>query len=126
MADLRILIAGQDSDTVATALTTVLADGMENVTIARQRPSELPEATRRAIDPVSIAALVLSIPGAVLAAIDLTDRLRKRKKAQAVVETARSLQDSHRVVISVIVGDGGLRAIGQLTADELLDIADRE
>jgi hypothetical protein len=41
----------------------------------------MPDADRKVIDPISLAALILSIPSAVLAVMDIADRLTKHRKA---------------------------------------------
>jgi hypothetical protein len=45
----------------------------------------------KVIDPVSMAALVLSIPSAALAVLDLADRIHKRRRAQELIDHAQQL-----------------------------------
>src|SRR4051794_28263125 len=45
----------------------------------------------KAIDPVAVASLVLSIPSAALAVADLADRIRKRRRAADLIDRARQL-----------------------------------
>ncbi len=40
---------------------------------------------RKVIDPVAHASLVLSIPSSALAALDLADRIRRRRRAQELI-----------------------------------------
>ena len=49
---------------------------------------------RKVIDPVSLAALVLSFPSAVLAVQDLADRIRKRRRAKELIDQAQQLPPS--------------------------------
>ena len=74
------------------------------MTVARSSPAELPEVERRAIDPISLAALILSIPGVVLAAMDLADRIAKRRRAKALIDTAERLRVERKVETFVISG----------------------
>ena len=62
-----------------------------------QAPAEATSAARpghddgKAIDPVAVASLVLSIPSAALAVADLADRIRKRRRAAELIDHARQL-----------------------------------
>ena len=67
--------------------------------IAQSPDETLPAATsdeenRKAIDPVSLAAAVLSIPSAALAVADLADRIRKRRRASELIDHAQQLPAS--------------------------------
>jgi hypothetical protein len=55
----------------------------------------------KVIDPVSVAALVLSIPSAALAVLDLADRVRKRRRASELIDHARQLA-ARQVTVCVI------------------------
>ncbi len=44
----------------------------------------------KAIDPVAVASLVLSVPSAALAVADLADRIRKRRRAADLIDTPGS------------------------------------
>lgn len=69
--------------------------------------------------------VILSIPSAVVAAMDLVDRMRKRKQAQALIDAAKQVTINTQVQISLVVVGGGRRGLDQLTADELLDAAEQ-
>jgi hypothetical protein len=71
--------------------------------IAQSPAGALPAATshdenRRAIDPVSVAAVVLSIPSAALAVLDLADRIHKRRRASELIDHAQQLANQHVAV----------------------------
>ncbi len=123
MADLRIVVDGDDAERAANELSAILAEGESSAVIARSPVSALPPvATRKVVDPISLAAMVLAIPGAVLATADLADRIRKRRKAERLVAAARRLQHE-RVTVSVIAPNGVLRPMEGLEADTVLEIA---
>ena len=65
MLELKFVLAGNQSDLAAAALVSAL--GPEDVEARRQQVTEAPEAERKVVDPISLAALILSIPTAVLA-----------------------------------------------------------
>ena len=118
MADLKIIVTGREVEGAAGALSKVLTEGAGTATVSRIEPSALPEAARKIIDPFSIAAVVLAIPGAVLAVLDLVDRRRKRARAQTLIDTAKHLQRENGVQTSIVTFDGTPRLLEQLTADE--------
>ena len=59
MTTLRLVLAGERAAEAADELEGVLGT---DVPIERTTPSALPEVERKAIDPISLAALILSIP----------------------------------------------------------------
>ena len=79
---------------------------------------------KKAVDPVAVAALVVSIPAAVLATFDLVDRIRKRTQAKTIVDEAKRLKIEQNLVVFVAIGDESL-PLADLGPDALLDMADR-
>ncbi len=65
--------------------------------------------------------VILSIP----AAMDLVDRIRKRKQAQALIDAAKQITIDTQVQVSIVMVGGDRRGLDQLTADELLDAAEQ-
>ncbi|MGO9267613.1 MAG: hypothetical protein ACLQBA_22475 [Candidatus Binataceae bacterium] len=65
--------------------------------------------------------MILSIP----AAMDLVDRIRKRKQAQALIDAAKQITIDTQVQVSIVMVGGDRRGLDQLTADELLDAAEQ-
>jgi hypothetical protein len=125
MANLHLIIEGAQAENAADKLSAFLTDSGDKATLSRIQSPEAPEEVRRVIDPLTLANVILSIPGAVLAAVDLIDRIRKRKKAQALIDTARDLSTDTGVQISIVTLEGVPRRLDQLTADEVLDAAEK-
>ena len=121
MAELRFVLEGPDTDTAAAALIEALGD--EAGAAATTAPvRSLPAAERKLVDPIALAALIVSIPGAVLAVWDLADRISKRRKAHQVVETARRLRAERQVETWLLATDATPRSVADLDADGLLDL----
>jgi hypothetical protein len=80
--------------------------------------------TAKAIDPVAVASLVLSIPSAALAVADLADCIRKRRRAADLIDHARQL--AARQVTINLLSPGHTTERSTLTLDQLLDQADEE
>jgi hypothetical protein len=75
----------------------------------------------KAIDPVSLTALILSIPSTALAVSDLADRIRKRHRAQELLRHAQQLT-AQQVTIYLIT-PGRTIELRTLTPDQVLDLA---
>jgi hypothetical protein len=93
--------------------------------IAQSPDGTLPAATShdensKAIDPVSVAAAVLSIPSAALAVADLADRIHKRRRASELIDHAQQLADQH---VSVrVISHGETAELRTLAPDQLLEL----
>ena len=96
-----------------------------------EAPAEATPAARagrddgKAIDPVAVASLVLSVPSAALAVADLADRIRKRHRAADLIDHARQLAAREQVTI-YLISPGRTTELSTLTPDQLLDLADED
>jgi hypothetical protein len=120
MAELKFVLAGNQADVAATALVGAL--GPEGGEARREKVTEMPDADRKVIDPISLAALILSIPSAVLAVMDIADRLTKRRKAQAVIDAAKKVKAEQKVDIYMLASDETPHSVADLMPDQLLDL----
>jgi hypothetical protein len=95
-----------------------------------EAPAEATPAARaghgdgKAIDPVAVASLLLSVPSAALAVADLADRIRKRHRATELIDHARQL--AAQQVTIYLISPGRTTDLGTLTPDQLLDLADED
>lgn len=67
------------------------------------------------------AALVLAIPAAVLAAVDLADRMKKRRRAKQLVDYAGAIRETTGVQVFVVLADGGRRPLDAVDPNDLLE-----
>jgi hypothetical protein len=74
----------------------------------------------KAVDPVAIASLAVSLPSAALAVADLADRIRKRRRATELIDHAR--QQAARQVTITVITPGRITQIAGLTPDQILDL----
>ena len=79
----------------------------------------------KTVDPVAVAALVLSIPSALPAVLDVADRIAKRRRATTLIETAARIRIERRVEVLTITADGA-RPLADLDPDALLELVRRE
>ena len=75
----------------------------------------------KVIDPVSLATLVLSIPPAALAVLDLADRIHKRRRATELIDYAQQLATQH-VTVHPITQNRAVE-LRTLTPDQLPELA---
>jgi hypothetical protein len=120
--ELNLVLRGEGAEAAAAELERALSAGEEAIALARRETEALPEAARKALDPVSLAALILAIPSAALATWDLADRIRKRKRAQRLLDAARRLRIEKRVETYVVTLEGP-KGLDEVSADELLELA---
>ena len=78
----------------------------------------------KVIDPISLATLVLSIPSAALAVLDLADRIHKRRRATELIDHAQQLA-TQQVTVHLITQNRTVE-LRTLTPDQLLDLADED
>jgi hypothetical protein len=113
---------GADAETARLSLEDLARSWGHELTAA---PASTAPAARtesgdgKAIDPVSLATLVVSLPSAVLTALDLADRIRKRRRAEELIDHAR--QQATQQVSIYLITQGHPVELGTLTPDQLLD-----
>ena len=120
MSELKFVLAGRQSDLAADAFVSAL--GPERGEVRRERVAEASDAERKVIDPISLATLIVSIPAAVLAVMDIVDRLKKRSKAHSVIDAAKQAKVEQQVDIYVLAADQTPQPVADLTPDRLLDL----
>ncbi|MGM7643935.1 hypothetical protein ACSVDM_03460 [Nocardia sp. JW2] len=74
---------------------------------------------QKGVDPVALTALVVSIPSAALAVLDIADRISKRRRAEQFLEHIREL--STQGVTITFASQDSAPEITALTPDQLLD-----
>jgi H+/gluconate symporter-like permease len=121
--DLQLILSGPESEAAMQDLAASVADAGITLT-PRPLPPEA-AAQHRVVDPVSVAALVVSIPAAVLAALDLADRIAKRRRAKALIETAGRIRIERRVEVWTVTADG-TRSVADLDPDALLALIEKD
>jgi hypothetical protein len=83
-------------------------------------PAKAMDSDDKVIDPVSVAALVVSLPSAALAVLDLADRIQKRRRAKELIDQAQQLA-AQQVTLSVITQTRTVE-IRTMAPDQLLDL----
>lgn len=92
--------------------------GYQPEPVSAPEPVNDPDA--KVVDPISVTALVVSIPSAMLAVADIADRIRKRRRASELIERAQQLRAQHAAVR--LVREDRSVDLATLTPDQLLDL----
>ena len=127
MSDFQLSISGKEADVTAAAdeLSAILTEGEQDLAVSRVQSTSPSTEGRKIIDPLSLIAVILAVPVAIVATADIVERMRTRRKAEALINTARRLQGEKQVQIMVVAVEGFPRALDQLKPDDLLEIADK-
>ena len=106
MSDLKFHLQGSQTDATASALETFFSETFgENAHRESLHISTVGE-TEKAVDPIAVAGLVLSIPSALLAAMDLAERLKLKEKVARLIALARRSRPS---TARAFGSNGGMR-----------------
>ncbi|MBM9624119.1 hypothetical protein ACFQ60_02530 [Streptomyces zhihengii] len=114
-----IEFVGTDTEAAGKSISELAASwGYPAEPVRAGEPVKDPDA--KAVDPISLTALILSIPSAMLAVADITDRIRKRRRAGELIERARELQ-TQQSTARLVLEDRSVD-LATLTSDQLLDL----
>lgn len=116
---LRLLITGDRAESAAAALAAVVRKVDPDAAVSVQPADQADATLRRCLDPIALAGLILAIPGAVLTAMDIADRIRKRRRANALIDTGRQAEAELGVRV-VVVTAAGARRLHDMGADDIL------
>jgi hypothetical protein len=122
MTILMFTLSGEAAAAAGAEFKDTLGDIVPGVDVVMQAPEALPEAARKAIDPIALAALIVSVPSAILAVVDLADRIEKRRRAQKLIDAAKRLRTENSVTV-LVLDAATPKPLADLTPDDMLDIA---
>lgn len=118
---INFILSGIDAEAASKELKAALQEIFEcdvQTEVQKERPCG---ETIRAVDPIAIAALIISIPSAVLAIADLINRSKKKKQLEEVLEQIKTLQKKKSVTVKIQYPDGTLKEITTVESVALLD-----
>jgi hypothetical protein len=122
-SDIKLYIQGAGEEEVARELSRLIAEVYDTKPPEVSRHSSTDPAGRK-FDPatsIAIAGLVLCIPSAIIAALDLADRIKKRKKADRLIQWAKQKQQSTpQLNIHIEIGQAFL-SLDKIDSAQLLD-----
>ncbi len=93
MADLEFHIEGEQAETTAVELQALIGEQFGRESRRVSAPTSGRE--REKSDPLAVAAVILAVPPAILATVELAERLAIKDKAQRLIDFARSRHRQH-------------------------------
>ena len=119
---------GEGREAEAKELEALLADTFADWPQHVTEKTSIPTSSNKS-DPVAVAALILSIPAALLATWDLAQRIRLKEKVDRLInwakEKAKNTPAGHPnlpIHPTVHLPDGRVLPLDQLKPEELLDV----
>jgi len=121
--NLKFNIQGPQAQTVAQELAAMITQTFDQSAQITESPLAKTSGNTKA-DPVAIAALVIAIPSAVLAVVDLVQRSKKKTKADHVIDFAqRQHRQNPQTAITITIPDGVSVNLHQTDSNTLIDLA---
>jgi hypothetical protein len=119
MGDFKLYIEGEDAEERAWELANLIEKELgQQPNWEQQKPPHVKEKVK-AVEPISVAALILSIPSVLLAALDLVDRLKKKKKVDLLIQWAKDNPGE----ISIRTPEGTVIQLQNADSGKILDAA---
>jgi hypothetical protein len=118
-----IRLSGADADKLTAAredLGALTRGWGHDLTTSTPEAPTTPPGGGKVVDPVSLAALILSIPSAALAVADLADRIHKRRRAKELLDHAQQLSNQN-ITIQILTRNQPTD-LRTLNPDQLLDL----
>ncbi len=120
--DLQMRIEGPDAERLAAELAEVLE--AEFGTPPQRRPIGALQDLNRDADSLAVVAIVLAVPGSLLAAANLAQRLELKTKIDRLLAWVRGkAPDGTPNRIEVLNGDGRAQRLDQAETEDVVDIA---
>ncbi len=121
--DLKFNIQGPQAQTVAQELAAMIDQTFDHSAQITEPPLAQTADNAKA-DPVAIATLVLTVPAAILAAVDLVQRFKKKPKADHVIDFAqRQHRQNPQTGITITMPDGVSVNLHHIDSNALIDLA---
>ena len=121
MSTLRFLIEGPDAEAAAEELRRDLLEILGAEAVPESLPP--PEPGERATDPIAVAGLILAIPGALLAVMDLAERLLLKQKIAQLIARLKARRALRPGQATLLLEDGRRVALDEVEPEELLALA---
>ena len=93
----------------------------------RVAEQKLNSETHKVADPISVAALVLSVPAAIVAVVDLIERVKKKKAADRLIQWAQDYHEKNPdTTITITTPEGISCELRKAETVDILDAAPKE
>ncbi len=130
--DLEFIVEGDDAEAAAAELAELVRDSFD-IEVTPLAIKEGDSGPGKRFDPglvgavAGIAALVVALPGGVLAVMDIVERLKKKKRVDKFKEGAEAISRGCKSTrISIRRPDGTTVLIEKVESNDLMDLASEE
>jgi hypothetical protein len=120
MKELRLYLEGAAAEQAAREIEDFFAQEFGHPPV-RVAPEVQTDRGKKA-DPVAVAALILTIPSAILATLDLAERIQLRKKLRRLIDLVRR-QKAEKGTVIRLETPTGLQDLLTADLDRFLDAA---
>ncbi len=120
--EISFFVKGQDAETGANEIKKIINDEFEYEPQILAEKGSNQEGNTKAVDPISLSALILAVPGAILAVADLAGRIRNKKKLDRALEKIqKQVVQKKEVTVKIIYPNGMIKDICSVDSLEILD-----
>jgi len=120
--EIRFIVKGQDAETEAKEIRRIINDEFEYEPQISADKKNDPRGDTKAVDPISLGALILAVPAAVLSISDLAARIKNKKKLDRVLENIQErVVQKKEVTVKIIYPNGMIKDISSVDSVEILD-----
>ncbi len=118
---LKFNITGDNAKEAADELKEIIDDELGVQTDISAVKDDPTDPVTRGVDPVAVAALILAVPAAILATVDIVQRMANKKKVDAVLEKTREVKLSRKVDIKITLPNGTTKEVSQVDTVQIID-----
>lgn len=120
--EISFFVKGQDAETGANEIKKIINDEFEYEPQILAEKENNREGNTKAVDPITLSALILAVPGAILAVADLAGRIKNKKKLDRALEKIqKQVVQKKEVTVKIIYPNGMIKDICSVDSVEILD-----
>ena len=121
-SNISFIVSGKNAGIGAEEIKKIIKEEFESdIQIAQEKESCREDQTKE-IDPISIGALILAIPGAILTFAQLSDRIKKKEKLDRTLDKIRKqVSYNKKVTVKIKYPNGMIKEISTVDSVEILD-----
>jgi hypothetical protein len=120
--EISFIVTGPDAEIGANEIKEIInKEFAYDPQILTEKASNRFDSTR-GVDPVALGALLLSIPGAILAVADIVSRIKNKQKLDEVLEKIKNrVVQKKSLTVRIVYPDGMVKEIISAESSEILD-----
>ncbi len=121
-SNISFIVSGKNAEIGAEEIKKIIKDEFEYDTQVLPEREHYHEGQTKAVDPISLGALILAIPGTILAFSQLRDRIKKKEKLDLALEKVqKQVVHKKEVTVKIKYPNGMIKEISSVDSVEILD-----